>query len=51
MPKTCQNRYYNIIRGVLGKINDTTLKIGHLAKAIAHTMSIAFPKWSVWVKN
>ena len=25
--------------------NETILKIGHLAKAIA------FPKWSVWVKN
>ena len=27
------------------------LKIGHLAKAIAHAKAIALPKWSVWVKN
>ena len=31
--------------------NETSLKIGHLAKAIAHAKSIAFAKWSVWVKN
>ena len=31
--------------------NETTLKIGHLAKAIAHAKAIAFEKWSVWVKN
>ena len=31
--------------------NETILKIGHLAKAIAHAKAIAFPKWSVWVKN
>ena len=31
--------------------NETILKIGHLAKAIAHAKSIAFAKWSVWVKN
>ena len=31
--------------------NDTILKIGHLAKAIAHGKAIAFAKWSVWVKN
>ena len=37
--------------------NETILKIGHLAKAIAHakaighTKAIAFAKWSVWVKN
>ena len=31
--------------------NETILKIGHLAKAIAHAKSIAFGKWSVWVKN
>ena len=29
--------------------NETILKSGHLAKAIAH--AIAFAKWSVWVKN
>jgi len=27
------------------------LKIGHLAKAIAHAKAIAFAKLSVWVKN
>ena len=26
-------------------------KIDHIAKAIAHAKAIAFPKWSVWVKN
>ena len=31
--------------------NETFLKMGHLAKAIAHAKSIAFAKWSVWVKN
>ena len=27
--------------------NETILKIGHFAKAIAHTKAIAFAKWSV----
>ena len=27
--------------------NHTILKIGHLAKAIAHAKAIAFAKWSV----
>ena len=31
--------------------NETSLKIGHLAKAIAHAKPIAFTKWWVWVKN
>ena len=31
--------------------NETILKIGPLIKAIAHTKTIAFAKWSVWVKN
>ena len=31
--------------------NETILKIGHLAKAIAHSKAIACAKWSVWVKN
>ena len=31
--------------------NETTMKIGHLAKAIAHAKAIAFAKWSVWVKK
>ena len=32
-------------------INETILKISHLAKAIAHAKAITFAKWSVWVKN
>ena len=31
--------------------NETILKIGHLAKVIAHAKAVAFEKWSVWVKN
>ena len=31
--------------------NETILKIGHLAKAIAHAKAIAFAKLSVWVQN
>ena len=31
--------------------NETISKIGPVAKAIAHAKSIAFGKWSVWVKN
>ena len=31
--------------------NETILKIGHLAQAIAYAKAIAFAKWSVWVKN
>ena len=31
--------------------NTTILKIGHLAKVIAHAKTIAFAKWSVWAKN
>ena len=31
--------------------NEKILKVGHLAKAIAHAKSMAFAKWSVWVKN
>jgi len=55
MPKTCQKHFYKDIRALLceetlGKKhecmrNDTILKIGDLAKAIA------FAKCSVWVKN
>ena len=53
--------FYKIIRVVLCKKplektpnifrNETILKIGHLAKAIAHAKAIAFAKWSVWVQN
>ena len=55
MPKKCEKPSYKIVRVVLCKKplektpnirkNETILKIGHLAKAIA------FAKWSVWVKN
>ena len=31
--------------------NEKILKMGNLAKAIAHAKAIAFSKWSVWVKN
>ena len=31
--------------------NETFLKIGHLAKALAHLKAIGFAKWSVWVTN
>ena len=31
--------------------NETILKIGHFAKAIAHAKAIAFAKWLVKVKN
>ena len=31
--------------------NETILKIGHLAKAIASAWVIAFAKWSLWVKT
>ena len=31
--------------------NETILKIGHLAKAIAHAKAIPIAKWSVWVKH
>ena len=55
MPKTCEKSFYKTIRVALCKNlleqntkysrNETSLKIGHLAKAIA------FAKWSVWDKN
>ena len=31
--------------------NQTFLKIGHLAKAIAHVKAIGFGKWSIWLTN
>ena len=56
-----QKPLYKNIRVVLCKktalkntkysINDTILKIGHLAKALAHANNIDFAKWSNWVKN
>ena len=61
MPNTCQKPFYKNIKGVsLEKTarertkyskNERILKIGHVAKAVAHTKAIAFAKWSVWVKN
>ena len=61
MPKPCEKPFYKNIRVVVCKKppeekikysrNETILKIGHLAKAIAHAKAIAFVKWSVWVKN
>ena len=59
-PKTCetvlQEHYSCYVQKTAGKNtkdsrNETTFKIGHLAKAIAHGKAIAFEKWSVWVKN
>ena len=60
MPKTCKKPFYKNIKVVLCKKpfekipnirNETSLKIGHFVKAIAHANAIAFAKWSVWVKN
>ena len=61
MPKTCERPFYKNIRVFFAQknvrknnkywSNETILKTGHLAKAIAHTKAIAFAKWSVWVKN
>ena len=61
MPKTCEKPFYKNIEVVLCKKplqkntkysrNETSLKISHLAKAIAHAKAIALAKWSVWVKN
>ena len=54
MPKTCKNLFYKNIRVVLCKKtvrkktkysrNKRILKIGHLAKAMAHAKAIAFTK-------
>ena len=61
MPKTCAKQFYKNIRvfpckktapkNVKYSRNETVLKIGHLAKAIAHAKAIAFAKWSIWAKN
>ena len=61
MQKTCEKPFYENIRVVLYKKtarkntkysrNEAILKIGHLAKAIAHAKPIVFAKCSVWVKN
>ena len=41
----------NALKNTKYSRNETILKIGHLAKAIAHAKTIAFAKWSVWFKN
>ena len=60
MPKTCENHFTRTARLFCAKNgsknnkywrNKTILKIGHLAKDIAHAQAIAFAKWSVWVKT
>ena len=62
MPKACEKLFYKNIVAVLCKKphkktrtkkrrNEPILRIGHLAKTIAHAKSVAFAKWSVWVKN
>ena len=61
MPKLCEKPVYSTSNLFCAKksaakknkyfSNDTTLKIGHLAKAIAQVKARAFPKWSVWVKK
>ena len=55
MPRTCEKRFYKNIRVVLckkplekntkySKKKERILKIGHLAKAIAHAKTIALAK-------
>ena len=61
MPKTCEKPFYNNNRVVLSRKtapkntkysrNETILKIGHLAKAIAFAWAVAFARRSVWVQN
>ena len=61
IPKTCEKAFHKNIRVVLCKKplekntkyskNETIMKIGHLAKAIAHAKALRFGKWSVWIKN
>ena len=38
-------------KNIIYSENETILKIGHLAKAIAHAKAIALAKFSFWVKN
>ena len=59
MPKTYEKRFHKSVTVVLCSMekaapkptkysrNETILKIGHLAKPIAHANAIAFAKWSV----
>ena len=63
MPKTCEKPFYKdsysyscslqktSLKNIQYRRNETILKIGHLAKAIAHAKAMAFAKWSVWVKT
>ena len=61
MSKTCEKLFHKNITSLLCKKNArkntkysrnaTILKIGDLAKAIAHAKVIAFAKWWVWVQN
>ena len=61
LPKTCQNRFCNLIRIILRKKplekntkysrNKTILKIGPPAKSIAFAWAIAFAKYLIWAKN
>ena len=58
MPKKCEKPFYKNIKVLLCKKTnrkntkdlriETSLKIGHLAKAIAHAKAIAFAKRSVF---
>ena len=57
MPKTWEKPFYKKIRVVLWEKrakntqdsrNEKILKIGHLAKVVAHARAIAFAKWSVY---
>ena len=55
MKKTILEEYWSCSVGKTARKNskysrnETILKIGHLAKAIAHANAITFAKWSVWV--
>ena len=58
--KTCKKHIYKHTKVVLCKKplentkysrSETILKIGHLARAMAHAKAKAFAKSSVWVKN
>ena len=61
MPKTCEKPFNKNIRVVLCKKtapkntnysrNETILKIGQLAKALAHVNAIGLAIWPVSVKN
>ena len=58
-PKICKNPFYTLKlfvqktarKNTKYSRNKTSLKIGHLAKVMAHAKAIAFAKWSLWVKS